>query len=535
MVKDEKRTVKLKIIIEVGQLILSTLDLQKLYSEVLHKIQQHFDYYHLTFWLLDKKVNELTLTAHAGYKQSQLALGYRLPLDKGIIGWVIKNEQTRFVQDSTKDNEYYAPNQTLVMKSEIATPVKTAGNLYGVLNVESENVGDFDEFDVSVFETVANLFAIAISNARLYGEVQSFNKILNDKVREKTEELKQAHEKILDQQRLLKKENSTLRKIIHHHQNLDQEPIGNSKELETLLAMVDKIAPTNATVLVQGESGTGKELVARRLHERSVRGDKPYVTINCGALQESLLESELFGHEKGAFTGAHTQKIGLVETADGGSLFLDEIGELGAGIQAKILRFLQEGEIYRVGGKKALKVDVRIISATNKDLEKEVKAKNFREDLFYRINTITLRMPPLRKRKEDIPLLVEHFLKNTRYGGVSNRTMGREALGLLEEYDWPGNIRELQNVIERVKILAERDEITPEDIRYNIQFPVRIRSDLMDVYPTTMGLDELERSHILKTLDYFKGNKTKAANALGITIKTLYNKLHKYQPEKTEH
>ena len=292
--------------------------------------------------------------------------------------------------------------------------------------------------------------------------------------------------------------------------------------------MVDKIAPTTATVLIQGESGTGKELIARRLHVKSERGNRPYVTVNCGALQEALLESELFGHEKGAFTGAIAQKMGLCETADGGTLFLDEIGEMSLGIQSKVLRFLQEGEFYRIGGKRPIKVDVRVVSATNRDLEKEVKDSRFREDLFYRLNTITLRMPPLRKRKEDLPTLVDFFLKNSRFGG-SDRAIKRidpRVMDVFSNYDWPGNIRELQNTIERLKILSENNEIKLEDIPFSIRVP-KNRSEMND-FTMDMPLEEMEKNHILRTLTYNHGNKTKTAQSLGITIKTLYNKLHRY-------
>ncbi|MBI2027324.1 MAG: sigma-54-dependent Fis family transcriptional regulator [Deltaproteobacteria bacterium] len=479
--------------------------------------------------------NELVLTAHAGYEESKMQMGHRWSVDQGILGCVFRNQKSHLSLNTSEDPLFVpASPEANRTKSEMAAPVRTREAILGVLDIESDQLKEFCEFDLGVLETIANQFAVAITNARLYEESKSFNKLLNQKVREKTEELNDANEKILEQQRQLKKENITLKKMISHQRDEQLRPVGESGALKSLLAMVDKIAPTNATALIQGESGTGKELVARRLHERSARADKPYVTINCGALQETLLESELFGHEKGSFTGAHQQKIGLVETADGGTLFLDEIGELGPGIQAKILRFLQEGEIYRVGGKRALKVDVRIISATNKDLEREVRDGQFREDLFYRINTITLRVPPLRKRKEDIPLLVDSFLKNSKYGGNSSKMISPQAMLLLQEYDWPGNIRELQNVIERIKILAEGDFIQPEDIRYNIQFPVRTNISILDLNMSGISLEDLEKTHILKTLDFCQGNKTKAAMALGITIKTLYNKLHRFSPEKIE-
>ncbi|MGE4132354.1 MAG: sigma-54 interaction domain-containing protein [Bdellovibrionales bacterium] len=300
-----------------------------------------------------------------------------------------------------------------------------------------------------------------------------------------------------------------------------------SEVMRQLMRMVDRVAPSNATVLILGESGTGKELVANAIHERSNRRHKPFVAINCGALRETLLESELFGHEKGAFTGAYSRKIGLAEVANGGTLFLDEIGELSPGIQAKLLRFLQEGEIYRVGGKDPIRVDIRLISATNKELDKEVLRGNFREDLFYRINTIMVQSPPLRRRKEDIPALIEHFLSTNTAGFLNRgRQMSEDALKIMMKYDWPGNIRELQNVCERLQILSEGHVIMPGDLPEHIKNPDH--KVVIDDYDPTLTLHELEKRYILKALNYFDGNKTQAANALGITIKTLYNKLHEY-------
>ncbi len=300
-----------------------------------------------------------------------------------------------------------------------------------------------------------------------------------------------------------------------------------SEAMNQLLKMVERVAPSQANVLILGESGTGKELIARAVHEKSNRRTRPFVAINCGALREALLESELFGHEKGSFTGAYTKKIGLAEAANGGTLFLDEIGELAQGVQAKLLRFLQEGEVYRVGGKDPIQVDVRVICATNRDLEKEVAQGNFREDLFYRINTIAVSVPPLRRRKEDIAVLINHFLT---IGGYQNLNRGRsmdvEALKLMQAYDWPGNIRELQNVCERMQILSEGHMIMAGDVPEHIRTPEE--KDSSGEYDPAMTLSELEKRFIIKALNYFDGNKTQAAHALGITIKTLYNKLHEY-------
>lgn len=300
-----------------------------------------------------------------------------------------------------------------------------------------------------------------------------------------------------------------------------------SEIMGSLMKMVDRVAPSNANILVLGESGTGKELLARAVHDRSTRKNKPFVAINCGALRETLLESELFGHEKGSFTGAYTKKIGLAESASGGTLFLDEIGELAPGIQSKLLRFLQEGEIYRVGGKDPIRVDIRLISATNRELDQEVVKGNFREDLFYRINTIVVSAPPLRRRKEDIPVLINHFLNSATHAYLNRgRTVSEEAMASLVKYDWPGNIRELQNVCERLQILSEGHQIMMNDLPEHIRAPEK-KDDLID-YDPQVTIHDLEKRYILKALFHFGGNKTQAANALGITIKTLYNKLHEY-------
>ncbi len=303
--------------------------------------------------------------------------------------------------------------------------------------------------------------------------------------------------------------------------------IYRSDVMSQLMKMIERVAPSHANVLILGESGTGKELLARALHEKSTRKSKPFVAINCGALRETLLESELFGHEKGSFTGAYSRKIGLAEAANGGTLFLDEIGELPLSIQAKLLRFIQEGEMFRVGGKDSIKVDIRLVCATNRELDQEVVRGAFREDLFYRINTIVVSAPPLRRRKEDIPVLVNHFL-NSGSPTFLNRgkTIDEEAMAILTKYEWPGNIRELQNVCERLQILSEGHMIMINDLPDSIRNP-ETKDEGTDFDPS-VPLYELEKRYILKALGHYGGNKTQAAQGLGITIKTLYNKLHEY-------
>ena len=300
--------------------------------------------------------------------------------------------------------------------------------------------------------------------------------------------------------------------------------IGSSEKLKQIQSLIDRVAPTTASVLILGESGTGKELVARKIHALSPRKDAAFVAINCGAITETLLESELFGHEKGAFTGASVTKKGLVEVAHNGTLFLDEIGEMALTLQTKLLRFLQEGEFYRVGGKESIKVDVRILSATNRDLETEARTGKFREDLFYRLNTITLKSPALRERKDDLPALIEYFSP-----GMMN-SLSKEAFDLLKKYAWPGNIRELQNSVERMRILSGGATIEVSDLPLNIRNAEKLKLEhqMSGAPPVEMPLQELERIHILRCLDHHEGNKTRAAQSLGITIKTLYNKLHRY-------
>jgi transcriptional regulator with PAS, ATPase and Fis domain len=300
--------------------------------------------------------------------------------------------------------------------------------------------------------------------------------------------------------------------------------IGESDKLKQVLNVIDRVAPTTASILILGESGTGKELIAQRIHALSDRRDMPFVALNCGALTESLLESELFGHEKGSFTGANTTKKGLAEIASGGTLFLDEIGEMALSLQAKMLRFLQEGEFFRVGGKDPIHVDVRIVSATNRDLETEIRNSKFREDLYYRLNTITIKSPALRDRKEDLPLLIQHF------GSDVLSRMAPDALAALKTYAWPGNIRELQNAIERIRILTAGAKVEILDLPANIRNALQSASShqMLGAPPVGMPLEDLERIHILRCLEHFEGNKTRAAQSLGITIKTLYNKLHRY-------
>jgi len=339
--------------------------------------------------------------------------------------------------------------------------------------------------------------------------------------------LQKAVEKALEKQHLLQ-QNRALRRQLE-----DVMPegaiIGTAPAMRRLLDLVNQVAASNAFVLILGESGTGKELVADAVHRGSPRREGPCIKVNCAALPETLLESELFGYEKGAFTGAAARKEGRFELAHGGTLFLDEIGDLSPATQAKLLRVLQEGTFERLGGTRTLKVDVRIVAATNKDLEQAVKAGRFREDLYYRLNVITLTVPPLRERPEDIPLLAQHFLRRHAQRDARNiEGLTREALDLLAAYDWPGNVRELENVIERGVVLARDPWIGPRDLPEAIS---RVAPEPRAItVPIGMPLDEVEQRLIEETLRHTGGDKTLAAKLLGITSRTIYRKLKREEP-----
>jgi DNA-binding NtrC family response regulator len=304
--------------------------------------------------------------------------------------------------------------------------------------------------------------------------------------------------------------------------------VGSSPGMQKVVQLIEKVAGTESTVLIRGASGTGKELVARAIHSNSSRRERPLVTINCAALQETLLESELFGHEKGAFTGAVQSKPGLVEVAEGGTLFIDEIGEMAVGLQSKLLRVLEDGHYRRVGSTREDHADVRLIAATNKSLEEEIKANRFREDLYYRLNVLTIPLPLLRDRREDIPDLVDHFLINRQIGPMKFR-VHPDAMAALVQYDWPGNVRELANVVERAQILAEENLITLDDLP---EVLVSVPATSSPTAGDPQHLREVERRQVHEVLKREKWNKVHAAKTLGISRRALYRLIEKHHLEE---
>lgn len=332
------------------------------------------------------------------------------------------------------------------------------------------------------------------------------------------------------EKRELVRENIALKEQLRDKYKFDNI-IGNSPKISEIFQVISQVAPTQATVLVTGESGTGKELIANAIHYNSPRANKPFVKVNCSSLSETLLESELFGHEKGSFTGAVSQRKGRFEIADGGTIFLDEIGTLSPTVQVKLLRVLQEKEFERVGGNKSIKVDVRLVVATNTDLKQLVEEGKFREDLYYRVHVVKIDVPPLRERREDIPLLIDHFVR--KYSRKNDRNISgiaEDTMAVLKAYDYPGNVRELENIIENAVVLAQSDKLTTGQLPQGLQTYVGSPETISIPIGTT--LKDIEKEIIKATLVKTGNNKTRTAGILGIGVRTLHRKMEEYRLRK---
>ncbi len=366
------------------------------------------------------------------------------------------------------------------IRGVLAVPLEVFDRILGVIYLDASNPeAHFDENHLQLLTAIGSIAAAALDNARRMESLEQENRRLQDEIGQ------------------------------------DHNMVGDSPRIRDVYQFIARVAPRDITVLISGESGTGKELVARAIHRTSSRANKPCVAINCAALAENLLESELFGHEKGAFTGAIAQKKGKLEIAEGGTVFLDEIGELAPLLQAKLLRVLQEREFERVGGTRTIKLDVRLVTATNRDLEEEVKRGRFREDLFYRLNVVSLRMPPLRERREDIPLLASYFA--AKFSQRSNRPVlgvSPQARACLTNYDWPGNVRELENAIERAVVLGSSDVILPEDLPENVLERAESAGASMTAFHDS--LREAKKQLILNAFEQAQGSYTEAAHLLGL-------------------
>jgi len=401
----------------------------------------------------------------------------------GILQKVVSNKKPFLYHDVQSDPtlSQFDSVQIHKIKSVLGVPIIKDGNVWGVILVDSQiNRKEFTEENLIFLDFFSNLVSLAL-------------------------------DKILNLQKL-EKENLYLKNQLQSTQKIP-EIIGESPAIKKLFQLIHKVAATDATVLISGESGTGKELVARSIHNLSQRKDKPYIAQFCGSIPDTLLESELFGYKKGAFTGATSDKKGLFEVADGGTFFLDEIADISPALQAKLLRVLQNKEIIRLGDTKPIKIDVRIIAATNKDLKQLVQENKFREDLFYRLNVFPIEIPPLRERRSDIPILVRHFIKKYSDREIS---ITPQALKKLESFYWPGNVRQLENVIQRALILCDSNQLTPDHII------IEEEDSLLDFKGT---LDDFEKLLLLKRLKEYDGNRTQTAKSLGVSVRWVQMKL----------
>ncbi|MDW7973346.1 MAG: sigma 54-interacting transcriptional regulator, partial [Thermodesulfovibrio sp.] len=417
--------IELKALFEVSKVLTSSFELEKNLYSVLEILSKELDMRRGSIFILDKKTEEISIVAAYGLTQEEMKRG-RYRIGEGIVGKVIETGIPMFIPDIEKEPQFLnktgsRPNKKGI--SFLCVPIKIEEEILGVVSADriyADEKADVDD-DLRVLSIVASLIGQFLKLWETYKIMEDENIILRAQLKER-----------------------------YNFPNL----IGQSPSFQAVLKTVMKVAGTDATVLLFGESGTGKELIAKTIHFQSKRSKGPFVAINCAAIPENLLEAELFGSEKGAFTGA-VKRIGKFEQANGGTIFLDEIGELPLSLQPKLLRVLQERTVEPLGSSKTIKVDVRIISATNKDLSEEIKKGVFREDLFWRLNVIPIYIPPLRERKEDIPLLVEHYLKSFSEIYKKNVTIDDEAMKVLTSYDWPGNVRELANTIERLVVMTE--------------------------------------------------------------------------------
>jgi Nif-specific regulatory protein len=502
----------LDLLYEVSNAIHSIHDLDEMLRNVLAKVKDVFQIDGASIALHDRKRKELyfirtveELTEDHPHKMAEM----RFPDDYGVAGWVLRNQQSVLIPDVSKDRRFTKKldlQQSLDTRSMICVPLKTRKEVMGVLYAINKHGSEFNPNDLRLLEILSVIIAVAIENARFYGEVQRYASTLE-------------------------KENYRLKTECQARFNV-QGIIGSSAAMQRVFALLDKVIDTDTAVLIQGETGTGKELLAKVIHYNGPLKNKPFVAENCGALSENLLESEIFGHVKGAFTGAIADKKGLFELSNGGTVFLDEISDMPISMQIKLLRVLQENQIRPVGGSRYRRVNFRLISSTNQDLHELVKEKKFREDLFYRIQVFPIVIPPLRERTGDIPLLVAHFLE--AHAARLDRPLARLAPGALEalmHYDWPGNVRELENEIERALTLAGDDkEITPEYLSERIKAST-VSLGRHDTSAATLkeATAQVERQMIQDALRKTGGNRSQAARDLGLTRQGLLNKIARYK------
>ena len=480
---------------DISTLVSTVNDLNRLLEIILETGNRIIGAKASSLLLLDEKSNNLCFKIATGTKKEEIKQ-FEIKMGQGIAGHVAETDKALLIKDAAKDNRWYShiSNQIGVKTKSIAcVPMHLQNKVIGVIEFMNKTDGSsFQTKDLELLTVFADLAAVAIGNAKKFQQVEKENRGLK-------EELAPKH-----------------------------QIIGKSRAIQNALSAALQVADSMASTMILGESGTGKELLARLIHQGSARKDRLLVTLNCAAIPESLLEAELFGYEKGAFTGASTQKIGKFELADNSTIFMDEIAEMSQQMQAKLLRVLQDGVFYRVGGTTPISVDIRVIAATNKNITELVKKGLFREDLYYRLNVLEIHMPPLRERKTDIPILARHFVQLfQKEKGYSDIEITETAMEKMINYDWPGNVRELQNALERAVVMGNGRQLRPEDL----PMLYSVDSTMNDI-PVGMSLqaavDEFKKKFIQLNLKNTSGNQSQAARVMDIQRTYLSRLISKY-------
>jgi transcriptional regulator with GAF, ATPase, and Fis domain len=521
---ESSRVEELKALLELSQSLHKSLSPDELLPYIVSKAKDLTDAETVAVLLHDQATDELYFRFTEGnpHEDASRLEEIRFPAHYGIAGSILRSGKAELIPDVAQDPRHYkAVDDTTQFETQsmIVVPLEARGKTIGVLEACNKINGEFDEDDLQALIAVADTTAKALDNARRYSELQrSYQELqLIDSVKDNL--IESARE-----------ENAYLRREIEGRYRFDQIT-GNSPKMQDLFRICEKVIDSDVTVLIEGETGTGKELVARCIHYNGPRKERRFVTQNCGGMPESLLASELFGHKRGAFTGAISDKRGLFEVAHGGTLFLDEVADMSPAMQVSLLRAVQEGEVRPLGSDQVKKVDVRIISATHHSLEEDVKNGSFRQDLYYRLGVFTIKLPPLREREDDIPLLVEHFLR--KYNQKMNKSVNgisRKALACLSSYPFPGNVRELENEIERAVVLAENGKSIEA---FHLSDKVISRSSSTDDDFVQEGklknmVQEMEKRVLIHMLEQFEGNKTKVARELGMSRFGLMKKMKRY-------
>ena len=498
---------KYNVILDINNAIISNLGIEELFNSIARALRESLPVDCTAIALHEEAKDSLSVVAIEPFSSSvDLRTGFEMPRQGSHCGWVLEHQQPLIAKDLEEEQRFEIDGMLLEqgIRSYLLLPLKAQGKVIGTFNLGHPSPNRYSEADIDFADLVAKQLALALDNARQHEEIHHLKERLH-------------------------KENVYLKDEIKLNHNFE-ELIGRSASLKQVLHNVEKVASTDATVLLLGETGTGKELIARAIHSLSARSDRPLVKVNCAALPATLIESELFGHEKGAFTGAAARTVGRFELADGGTLFLDEIGELPLELQSKLLRVLQEGEFERLGSTRTMTTDVRLIAATNRDIEQRVADEEFRADLYYRLNVFPVTLPPLRERREDIPLLthalVERYAK--KFGRIVE-TIPANVMASLQAYDWPGNVRELENVIERALILMPDSTLDLETV--SLPKPVRVSDS-----SAPGNLEGVEREHILRTLEmtgWQIGGAAGAAERLGLKPSTLRDRMRKLRLQRS--